>query len=78
MLIVVLQLCILGSNYLIWQRISAIEALLINLRNVSVDTSGISPVAMQDMHFKINSIERFIRTTPLVECGNKKDGPTKR
>jgi hypothetical protein len=37
---------------------------------------GDSRLSLQKAIFLLNSIERFIRTTPLVECGNR-DGRNK-
>jgi hypothetical protein len=51
-------------------RIIKVEHTLISLGNKPVDTSGITRFEMKDMLYKINSIEQFLRTTPLVECGN--------
>lgn len=47
-----------------------VKSLLINLRDKPIDTSGITHAEMQELRFKVNAIERFTRTTPLVECGN--------
>jgi hypothetical protein len=77
LIIIILQIFIFAIGLTAWSEVSQVKTLLINLHNTPSDTSGIPPGDIQDIRLKLNSIERFLRTTPLVECGNK-DGPTKR
>jgi hypothetical protein len=53
-----------------------VKILLQNLRDKPVDTSGVTYSEMHDLIYEVKSIEHFVRTTPLVECGNK-SGRTK-
>jgi hypothetical protein len=80
-LIIVLLVIVLSVNYgtyiVLSQNITETQELLINLRDKPIDTSGVTLKDMQEIKQKINSIERFIRTTPLVECGSYHDRGTK-
>jgi hypothetical protein len=80
-LIVILLIIILSVNYgsyiVLSRNIIETRELLINLRDKPIDTSGVTLKDMQEIKQKINSIERFIRTTPLVECGSYHDRGTK-
>ena len=66
-LIVFLLSLILVNNTFNFNKI---ERALDNLQYKPIDSSSVTPAEMQELRHKINSIERFIRTTPLVECGN--------
>jgi hypothetical protein len=70
MLIIGILACLGVGVYGLAQDMKQVKSLLINLRDKPIDTSGITHAEMQDLRHKVNAIERFIRTTPLVECGN--------
>jgi len=70
MLIIGILACMGVGIHGLMLEVGQVKSLLINLRDKPIDTSGITPAEMQDIRHKINAIERFIRTTPLVECGN--------
>jgi hypothetical protein len=80
-LIVILLVIILSVNYgtyiVLSRNVTETRELLINLRDKPIDTSGVTLKDMQEIKHKMNSIERFIRTTPLVECGSYNDRGTK-